>query len=158
MIERRLTPAGRVVWACNAALSLGLVGLFVVLFLRLPSDAPMGARIGIGAGGAFALAWCILALGVARRGVHDLRFHGNLMSALIWGLNIILMTIFLYAGTSMPDAAKGSRVILFGLVFWSAFAIPTFIGRAVQQSELRLREHMLKLELELAQLAENLKK
>ena len=154
LVERRLGPAQRGAHVFTVALSLALVIFFVVTFLRLRGHETATGVAGIAVGLVFSLGWGALAVASLRSGTENLRFHAVLRSQLIWSFNALLMGLMLWAGMQTPDVTRGNQLILFGLVFFVGFGIPYFVAQVVRQSELRLREDVLRLQLALAQLAE----
>jgi hypothetical protein len=154
LVERRLTPAQRGSHVFSLVLSLALTVFFIVEFVALRGRETAAGVAGITVGLLFSLGWGALALSALRRGSESLRFHGVIRTQLIWAFTVALLGLMLCVGMASPDAARGSRLILYGVAFWVAFGIPSFIAQVVQQSELRVREDLLRLELALAQMAE----
>jgi len=154
LVERRLTPVQRVTHVFSIALSFALVVFFVVQFVSLRGRETAVGLAGITVGLLFSLGWGALALSALRRGKESLRFDGVVRMQLIWTFTVALLGLMLYVGMDSPDPARGGRLILYGLAFWVAFGIPTFVAQLVRQSELRVREDLLRLELALAQVVE----
>jgi hypothetical protein len=154
LFERRLTPLRRRSLVFSVMLSLALAVFFVAQFVRLRGHETAIGVVGIAVGFLFSVGWGLLALSTLRRGTENLRFHGVIRTQLIWAFTALLMGLMLWAGLQTADAARGNRLILYGLVFFVAFGIPYFVAQVVQQSELRVREDVLRLELALAQLGE----
>ncbi len=153
LVERRLTPAQRGVHAFGVAMSLALIVYFVAGFLKLPSHPRVTVVAGLAVGLAFAVGWGLLSLASLRGGTENLRFHAVLRSQIIWIFVALLMGLMLWVGMTSADVVGGIRTILFGLVFFVGLGIPYFVAQVVGQSELRMREDLLRLQLTVAQLA-----
>ena len=67
---------------------------------------------------------------------------------------VIMMTLFLVQGMAMEDGVKGLKMILYALVFFIMFGIPSLMMMHLNQAELRVRKDILRLELQIAELAE----
>ncbi len=80
--------------------------------------------------------------------------EGNAVLGLTFSFMVIMMTLSMMRGMGMEDSVKGLKVILCGLVFFVMFGIPSVVMMYLNHAELGIREHMLKLELQIAELAE----
>ena len=158
LIERRLTPAQRGVHVFGLVMSLALVGFFAFEFWALRGHPTATGVTALAVGMVFSVGWGLLALASLRSGTENLRFHALLRSQLVWIFNALLMGLMLWVGMSSADVVRGIRTILYGLVFFAAFGIPYFVAQVVRQSELRVREDVLRVQLGLAQLAERVGK
>jgi hypothetical protein len=154
MIEKRLNWPARIAWALSGVMSLGFVGLFSYLAATIPPELPLVGRLGFVAGALFGLAWAIVAWRIVKRGAFSLKSHSGAITGIVWCFVVAMMTVDLYLGASMKDPARGCILILSGLVFVVMFGVPQLIMRRVEMSEIRVEEHLLKLELQLAELAE----
>ncbi|HVP14936.1 MAG TPA: hypothetical protein VMS88_05295 [Terriglobales bacterium] len=151
LVERRLTPAQRGVHAFGLLMSLGLTIFFVAQFLRLPGHPRVTVVVGLAIGLLFSVGWGLAALASLRSGRENLRFHTVIRSQLIWIFMALLMGLMLWVGMTSADVVVGIRTILYGLVFFVGFGLPYFVDQVTRQSELRIREDVLRLRLELAQ-------
>jgi hypothetical protein len=154
LVERRATPASRATHVFGLVLSAGLVAFFVYQLVLAGSAASPILYLGLAVGLAFSVGWGVLAaISLASR-KEDLRTHALARDFLVVGFNAALLGIMLWAGMTTADAARGVRVMLYGLAFWAAFGIPSLFARLLQMSELRTRMDVLRLELALARMAE----
>jgi hypothetical protein len=151
LTERRITPAQRVGHVLGLVLALGAAARFVQLFLQHSAGDRPVALAGIAVGLAFCLGWSAFSIALLRRGTEDLRLHGALRTQLVGLFTLALAGLMLWAGIESPDPARGNRLILFGLVFWTTLGLPFFIAQVVRQNEFRVRLDVLRLELALAE-------
>ena len=158
LVERRLTPAQRGVHVFSLMISLALTVFFVTEFLRLPGHPRVTVVVGLAVGLLFGLGWGLLALASLRSGRENLRFHAVIRSQLVWVFVALLMGLMLWVGMTSADVVGGIRTILYGLVFFVGFGLPYFVDQVTRQSELRVREDVLRLRLDMAKLAERLEK
>jgi len=156
MLEKRLTWGMRIGWMLATAMGLGFLGLFSYVAATAPPEFPLLGRLGFVAGALFGLGWTILALSILKRGAISLKSHSGAATGMVWGFVLLMMIIFLQLGMTMEDGVKGIQMILSGLVFLVIFGIPALIMRRVETAELALGEHLLKLELQLAEISEKL--
>ena len=154
MLERPVTRVRRALYIATIIILIAVAVHFVVLFVGLPVDAPVSIRVGLIMGFTFSLGGASFCAWILKRGSENIRTHTTFGGQLIWTFMVFVMVLFMLLGGFTEDAAKGTRLILIGLAFWSMFAIPQFIANRVNQSELRTREQILKLELGLAQLVQ----
>ena len=69
---------------------------------------------------------------------------------------LLLMMIYcLIVGSDMENA-KGITMILSGMVFLLGMGVPTLILDRIERTDLRMREHILRLELLVAELSEKI--
>ncbi len=155
MLEQPLTPLKRIGWIIGGLFALGLAITIPKWYMSLPLDASTAQRLMMGVVLVFVLCWIGIVVSVLKRGSENLKTHGAFEGWVAWGCLVIMMVYFLETGVSMDNPAKGNQKILCGLTFWLMFAIPLVIERHVKQSEQRLREQILRLELELARFLEN---
>ncbi len=156
LLERRLSPAQR--GAAVFALAIGAVMtvVFVAQLVRIGPHARAVQVAGLVVGLLFSAGWAALAVASLRSGLENLRFHSVLRSYLVVGFVTLLMGVMLWAGLSSPDVERGNQLILYGLAFLVAFGIPYLTAQLVRQSELRLRQDVLRVQLALAQVQERL--
>jgi hypothetical protein len=151
LTERRLTTAARVGHIVGMALALVFVVRFLQLFVEDRAQGRPEALVGLGLGLAFCAGWALAELAVLRAGVERHLSHGTVRTLLLVGFTSLLAGVMLWAGLSTPDPARGMRLILFGLVFWSVIGLPFLISYLAHGSEVRTRIALLKLELRLAE-------
>ena len=151
LTERRLTGAARVGHVLGMLLALALVLRFVQLFVRDSAQGRPEGLAGLGLGLTFCAGWVLAELAVLRAGVERHLSHGAVRTVLIVGFASLLAGLMLWAGLESPDAARGVRLILFGLVFWCVIGLPFLISHWLRHGELRTRMALLRLELQLAE-------
>ena len=146
--ERRLSPTQRAILDLVTISALAAAVFMGWLAVNPPSDWPMLSRLGLGFWAICSLVASVLASGVARRGVIRRRMDPN------WIVTIIFVSLVVFAITMLalmgqvPDAGK--RVIM-GSAALFVFGIGSvfLITNRLEQMELRTREKLLEIELEL---------
>jgi hypothetical protein len=158
MLERKLTRRERIGWTFGIVLCCFFVVLFGGMALFAPRGFPLAGRIGFGLGPLFALVYIAFSVSVLRRGkLHRIRTEH-------WGTRItyvfvlLMMTFALVWGGMMEDQVLGISVVLFTLVFFITFGVMPMIINRVNQAEWKLREQLLRIELELEEMRETLAK
>jgi hypothetical protein len=146
--ERRLSPTQRaiLVFVTIAALA---GALFMGWFAAIPPlPLPMLSRFGLGFWASCSLAAGVLASGVAKSGVMKRRFDPNRIIAFIYVSLVVFAITLLALMGQVPDAGK--RVIM-GATALFVFAIGSvfLVTNRLEQMELRTREKLLEIELEL---------
>lgn len=152
MFIRELRMPGRIIFSIVAIFSLAIAALCGYLALTR-SDLPLLARIGLGTGTLFSLAWVALAAHILRKGAINLRVDNRTMAAMTWVFTVLMMTFFLMLGMSIEDRLLGVMMIAYGLVFLIGAAVYLLATR-IEQAELSTREKLLELELRIAELCE----
>jgi MFS family permease len=152
MFTRQLSTPHRIVIAIVAVFSLAVAVLCGYLAVTR-ANLPLVARIGLGTGTLFGLAWALLAARILRKGAINLRFDNRMMAALGWVFTVLLMTFLLMLGMSIEDRLLGVMMIAYGLVFLVGAGV-NFVSARIEQAELAMREKMLELELRIAELSE----
>lgn len=151
LTERRLTGAARVGHALGLILSLALVVRFLQLFVQGEAQGRPEGLAGLGLGLAFCAGWVLAELAVLRAGVERHLSHGAVRTVLLVGFSSLLAGLMLWAGLASADAARGVRLILFGLVFWCVIGLPFLVSWWIRGAELRTRLALLRLELQLSE-------
>jgi hypothetical protein len=154
LTERRLGPAARIVHGVGLVLGLGLSIRFVQLMVSLHAAARAEQWIGLGVGLAFSVCWALAEAAVLRAGVERLFSHGAIRTALIVTFTFLLAGLMLWAGIRSANPARGTHLVLFGLVFWCAIGLPFLMTHLVRSSEVRVRAALLELELARAEARE----
>ena len=62
----------------------------------------------------------------------------------------------LILGSQHADKVKGIQVMLYGITFFLLVGISTTIMMAINRAEASLKEHLLKIELKMAELSEKI--
>ena len=153
MFVKPLSTPGRIFIAFIGLFCLGIAILCGYLAVTAPARLPVVARIGLGLGVPFGLAWAVLAARICQRGTLDLKVDNRRMAGMVWVFTSLMMVCFLMAGMSIPDRLLGLMMIAFGLTFLISAGV-VFLSFCIQQSDLNTREQFLRLELRLAELSE----
>ncbi len=147
LTEQRLTAVGRVAHAAGLLIALALVVRFVQLFVAIPADARPEAIAGLALGLAFSVGWALAEGAVLRAGVERLFSHGLVRTLIIVVFTSLLAGLMLWAGIESPDAARGTRLILFGLVSWCTIGLPFLLAFLIRSIEVRVQIALLRMEL-----------
>ncbi len=151
MFVRKLTAPHRAVMGVVSVFSLAMAGLCGYLAVT-EARLPLLARVGLGVGVLFGLAWCATAVSVLRQGALDMRTHGRWMAVMVWVFTILMVMFFQILGMTVPDRMLGLAMMANGLVFLIGAAV-YWLSFLIGQSQLATREKLLQLELRLAELA-----
>jgi hypothetical protein len=152
MFIRQLKLPGRIFIGINAVVALAsavVCGSLAVTETELPTLA----RVGLGVGTLFGLAWMVVLGRIAKRGAIDLKIDNRVMAAMVWVFTVLMMVFFLMVGMSIEDRLKGLMMIANGLAFLVGAGV-YFLAYRIEQAELAVREKLLELELRVAQLGE----
>jgi hypothetical protein len=153
MFVKKLSTSGLIFIAAVGIGSLGIAILCGYLAITAPARLPVVARVGLGLGTLFGLAWAALTARVCWRGTLDLKVDNRQMAGMVWVFTTLMMTVFLMAGMSISDRLLGLMMIAFGLTFLISAGV-VFLSVCIQQADLNTREQFLRLELRLAELSE----
>jgi hypothetical protein len=148
--ERRLSPTQKAILVLVTISTLAAAVFMGWLAAIPPRPLPMLSRFGLGFWAICSLAASVLASGAARRGVMRRKIDPNRIVAFIYvSLVVFAITILALMG-QVPDVGK--RVIM-GSVALFVFGIGSLflIKTRLEQMELRTREKLLEIELELHQ-------
>jgi MFS family permease len=156
MFERKLSWGMKVYVACVGVASLGIAVFLGALALTY-QKGPLLARFGVAGGAIFALAWVVLAGWTLRRGTWYGKIQPQVIAILGWLLAVFLETLFLVLAPAAPNPYLATVAILAGMVILIGAGV-ALIGTQIQQSELRTREALLRMEYRLAEIAEELAK
>ncbi len=152
MFVRELRTPRRIAFSIVAIVSLVMAGVCGLLSLTEP-ELPLAARVGLGVGTLFGLAWSVVLSRILWRGALDLKVDNRMIAAMVWGFTVLMMVLFLFLGMSVEDRLKGILMISYGLAFLIAAAVHWLTHR-IEQAELATREKLLQLELRIAELLE----
>jgi uncharacterized membrane protein (DUF441 family) len=146
--ERRLSPAQRAILALVTISALAAAVFMGWLAAIPPRHLPMLSRFGLGFWAICSLVASVLASGVAKRGVMRRKIDPNRIVAFIYVSLVVFAITMLALMGQVPDA--GDRIIM-GSVALFVFGIGSvfLITNRLEQMELRTREKLLEIELEL---------
>lgn len=156
MLERGLKPVERIMYPVAIGMGVSFFVCFGVAAWNAWGSLPRLATLSFGVGSVFGLVFSVYAFRVRRRGRLHLKKDLGLFNGLMWGFMVIMMTVFLLLGQQMENTGKGTQMILAGLVFFVMFGVVGMLQYNIQQAELRIRESVLKLELQVAEIAERM--
>jgi hypothetical protein len=117
------------------------------------SDLPTPARVALGTGVLFGLAWAAVAGRVALRGTLDLQSDARRIASMVWVFTTLMMVLFLMVGMTIEDRLLGLMMIANGLAFLIGAAV-YWLSHRIEQVELNTRERLLQLELRMAEWTE----
>jgi hypothetical protein len=151
--ERRLSPAQRAIIVLVTIGALAAAAFMGWLAAVPPRPLPLVSRLGLGFWSGCCLVASVLASGVAKRGVTRRRIEPNRIVGFIYVSLVVFAITMLALMGQVPDAGKrvimGSIALLvFGM--GSVFLITT----RLEQMEMRTREKLLEIELELHRFTE----
>jgi hypothetical protein len=156
MFEKKLSPAYKIAW------TLATIGgaCFAVLFTymaivtrRLPWLVPIGFIEGV----IFSLAWVWCGVSILRKKTFNWIRQDNMIHGLTFGFMLVMVINLMLLSDQLPDATRGIMMMLSGAIFFLIFGIPAIFNMRINRTEVSLREHLLKIELKVAELAEKLK-
>ena len=153
MFVRELSRPRRSIYGFVAFAALVSAGVCGSLALTEP-DLPTPARVGLGTGVLFGLAWAAVAAKVALRGKLDLQSDGRRIASMVWVFTTLMMVFYLMVGMTVEDRLLGLMMIGNGLAFLIGAGV-YWLTHRIEQSELNTRERLLQLELRMAEWAEN---
>ncbi|MDP8244920.1 MAG: hypothetical protein P9L94_12610 [Candidatus Hinthialibacter antarcticus] len=127
---------------------------FVVIFFIAPDELPLLARLLFLVGAAGSAVWAVICFRMARRGSMNLKRDPDIMIGSIWGMVVFSTVVSLMLGMQMEPAA-GGRMIAYATVFLIMGAL-FMIQRMIERTELKLREKLLELELQISEMKEKI--
>jgi hypothetical protein len=152
MLTLKLTWPHKAFLAVLAVFSLASSA--VCAFLAITErDLPTLARVGLATGTLFGLSWLALFIVVLRRGSMDMLRDQRRMAQMVWVFTLLMVIFFVMVGMSSPDPTKGLLMIAQSLVFLISAAV-YWLTICIQQSELSVKERLLRLELQLTELVD----
>jgi tetrahydromethanopterin S-methyltransferase subunit E len=155
MTENRLTLSGKIVWTGTTLLAAVSAVFFTFLAITI-QDLPWLGRAGLIEGVLFSIGWIILGVRTLKKRSFNLLKQENAVHGLVFGFILLLLVNMLILGSQLEDRAIGNQMIISGAVFFMIFGIPAIINMRVNRMEYTLRQHLLKIELKIAELSERL--
>ena len=155
IMETTLPTWQRIAWGLSGLLGLSFFIGFGYTAWTLPDDLSPIIQGEFAFASLFGAGWMALAWSIAYKGKMNVGKHQGIAAGMTWVMVIVMMTGFLFLAGQMEDAAKGNYMVLFGLVFM-IFGVVVLLQHTIKQSELSVREGMLRLELQLAELTEKI--
>ena len=150
MFVRKLSVTSR------AFISLIMVADFAAAvlcawLLFTETTLPTLARVGLGTGVLFALAWGSWFVFMLRHGETNIRRDGAIMAGMVWTFTVLMSIFMIVVGATTEDRSKGMIVILQALFFLVGAAV-YFLSQRIEAAQLNVTERLLKMELQLTEL------
>lgn len=153
MLEKKLTPLGKIAWALSS-----LVGAFLVIRFSYMAiviqEGPWLVRVSFIEGAIFSAAWVTLGIRILRKGSFKIFQHENTIHGLMFGFVLLLLINLLLIGGQIEDKSLGIQMMLSGGIFFLIFGIPAIFFMRINRTESLLREQLLNIELKIAELAD----
>jgi hypothetical protein len=119
-------------------------------------NLPLVARIGLGTGVLFALAWVGWFVTVLRRGEMNIRRDSAVMAAMVWVFTLVMCILMVMGGAMLEDRGKGAIIILYALFFLISAAV-YFLSQRIDAAQLNVTERLLRMELQITELVQGKK-
>lgn len=152
MLVRKLSLPARLfigIVAIGSLCSAALCGYLAVT----ESQLPLAARVGLGTGMLFGLAWAAWTVRVLRRGEMNLKQDPRRAAQMAWVFTVLMVMFFMFVGMSAPDRLLGVLMILQSLPYLIGAAV-FFLAYRIEAAELTVKEHLLRMELQITELLE----
>lgn len=153
LLERKLAPLQRTIIALVSVGSLASGLLMGWLAVAAPRGLPELARIGLGIGAIGGVVLAVLSVGVVRRGMMRRKTDPTRITNILFIVLVFSATVMLALMGQVSDAAKAVTIGLYALMMLGMASLFLVLSR-VEQIELRTREKLLEIELEVQKLAE----
>lgn len=155
IMEKELSTPKRIAFIASGILGICFfIGFGIVAFITR-EELPALATLGFVIGSLFGLGWSIGCYRIVRAGKMDLKKDPAILVGMMWIMLVFMVTIYLMLGNSMENAAQGTRMIASSLVFL-IMGVVFMIQRFVESAQLDIKEHLLKLELQVSELQEKI--
>jgi hypothetical protein len=155
--ERKLSPIERGVIGCVGGICVGTAVLETVLATATSTHLPLLARAGLGFGALGSLVLGALAALVARRGVMRRKIDPSRMTGVLFVFLVITATLMLDLAGQLADRRVEAVLVPMTMMMFGFAALFLLQSRA-EQTELRTREKLLEIQLDLQRLSEELRK
>jgi hypothetical protein len=154
MMERKLKPFEKVVWSIATAAGVFFILFFGYFAFSAPTGFPLLARLSFAAGSVFGVAWTALGVWTLRQGAINWMQHENAVQGLSFACVLVPLILCMMLSGQTENKLAGIQMVLNSAVFFMIFGIPALFIMRINRTETTLREHLLKIELELARLAD----
>jgi len=156
MLEKKLTPFGKIVWALASLFSAAMLIRFSYIAV-VSQNLPWLVRIGFIEGAVFCAAWVALGIWILKKGSMNLVQHANAIHVIVFLFVLLLLINMQILGSQHADKTRGIQMMLSGAIFFLVFGIPAIFNLRINRTEASLREQLLKIELKIAELADKIK-
>lgn len=150
MLTQKLTLPRRIFITVIALFDLAAAVLCGSLVLT-EDQLPTLARIGLGVGSLFGIAWGVWFVRLLRRGEMNVRTDSRWMAGMVWIFTLVMVILMFMVGAMAPDRSKGILMILQSFIFLISAAV-YWLSHRITDAELNVTERLLKLELQIAEL------
>lgn len=147
MLTKELSLPRKIVFGVVTITALASSVVCGSLALTEP-ELPLLARIGLGTGTFFGLAWFISLIVILRRGTLDMRKDPRRIAQMVWCFTLLMVIFFVVVAMTSADPIKGLLMIGQALVFLIAAAV-YWLSFRIEEAELNLKERILRMELQL---------
>jgi hypothetical protein len=144
LFDRRLGPWGRLRYLLPALGGLVVALGLGSLALTEPASTPDSTRALLGALALLGAAWFVLCARILRRGSVNVLRDGRALSALALACATLQALVFGWRAASDPAAVPA---LVLGLVF-VVLASVVLLAQRIRESELRVREQLLRAQLD----------
>jgi hypothetical protein len=152
MLVKKLSTPKRVFMTVVAIADFAaavLCGSLVITEAQLP---PL-ARIGLGVGSLFGIAWGAWFVRLLRRGEMNIRDDARWMARMVWCFTLAMVIFMVIVGMTAKDPMKGVLMILQSFVFLIGAAV-YWLTHRIEDAELNVTERLLRMELQMAEMRE----
>ena len=156
MMKKTLTRTEKIIWSFSILLGLFFVVQFSYVAVTAPPEFPFLGRMMFAVGAFFGAVWMGLAIWTLRRKSFNWIMQENMTYGLTFGFLLILLTGLMLLGGQLEDKVIAIQMTLNGAIFFMIFGIPALFSLRINRMESALREHLLKLELKVAELADTI--
>lgn len=152
MRVHKLQPTARIFMTIVSLFALASAG--VCGYLAMTEETlPLAARIGLGTGMLFGLAWFVWTLKILRTGELNLSKDPRVAAQMVWVFTVLMVVFFLIVGMSTADRLLGVLMILQSLAFLIGAAV-YWLSYRIEAAELNLKEQLLRTEMQITELLE----
>jgi hypothetical protein len=154
MMEKTLTRTQKIGYCFAIFLGLAMAILFSYAAVTAPPEFSVLGRMIFVSGVLFALAWIGLGIWTLKRKSFNWLRQENVTQGLTFGFILFLLIVLMMLGSQLEDKVIGMQMMLQGAIFFMVFGIPALFNLRINRTETALREHLLKLELKVAELTD----
>ena len=156
MYEKKLSVPERFRYGFFFLLGLFFFVIFGWAALQSSKELPWMITAGFGLSSLFGVIQMFLTARVLWLGKVDFKWDDEMQIRSAWVFLVIFTTLMLLCTSQMEDQVKANYMLTSVLVFLVMFTGPFIIPHEIKKSELSMRENMLRLEQQLAELSERL--
>lgn len=155
LLRGKLSALQKAALVATTAFTLAASAWFTWLAARPAPPLPAAARGGFVFGAACCLVWAVYAMKTLRAGVFNRRRHVAVFLGIAAVVSLGTGILLIVLGLGQPDVLRVVRAGFMGIVCLIG-AAQYLLQNVIEQSELRTRERLLELQLQVAELKESL--